>query len=104
MIVTEQIDEDSPLFKELEAEADKESARLACLLDYYSNDRIALSDEQENRIIALNEEWYEIYKKIRELYRIYGTNDNNFRSDFKTISEKAINDAEEFDFDEEADF
>ena len=35
---TEQIDEDSPLFKELEAEANKESARLACLLSYYSND------------------------------------------------------------------
>lgn len=104
MLVTEQIDEDSPLFKELEAEAAKEDGRLACLLDYYSNDRIALSDEQENRIIALNEEWYEIYKKIRELYGIYGVNESDFRSDFKIISEKAINDAEEFDFDDEFDF
>lgn len=104
MLVTEQIDEDSPLFKELEAEAAKKDGRLACLLNYYSNDRIDLPDEQENRILALNEEWYEIYNKIRELYRIYGTKESNFRSDFKIISEKAINDTEEFDFDEDFDF
>lgn len=104
MIATEQIDEDSPLFKELEAEANKRDGRLACLLDYYSNDRIALPDEQEERILSLNEEWYEIYNKIRELYGIYGANESDFRSDFKIISEKAINDAEEFDFDEEFDF
>lgn len=60
MIITEQIDENSPLFKELEAEANERDARLACLLDYYSNKKTALSDEQENRILALNEEWFKV--------------------------------------------
>ena len=87
-----------------------EQAKLDCLLYFYSRERdnfikerdnfIKERDEQEERIRDLGEEWLKIHEQICELYRIYGANESNFRSDFKIIFEKAISDVNDESNDE----
>lgn len=80
-----------------------EQAKLDCLLYFFSRERdnfIKERDEQEERIRDLGEEWLKIHEQICELYRIYGANESNFRSDFKIIFEKAISDVKDESNDE----
>lgn len=94
-----------------------EQAKLDCLLYFFSRERdnfikerddfikdrdnfIKEHDEQEERIRDLGEEWLKIHEQICELYRIYGANESNFRSDFKIIFEKAISDVKDESNDE----
>lgn len=92
--VTEQINEGSPLFKELEDKA----AKLDCLLYDHSCKRESLldkHDEQETRIRAFGDEWLKVYDQICELYLNYGTTVDDFKNDLKIVSDKAIDDATE---------
>lgn len=78
-------------------EFEDKSARLDCLLFYHSSKRSSLldeHDEQERRIRDLGDEWLKLHEQICELYRIYGASarEDNFRSDFKIVFEKAISD------------
>lgn len=95
-----------------------EQGRLDCLLYFFSRERdnlikerddfikdrdnfIKERDKQEERIRDLGEEWLKIiHEQICELYRIYGANESNFRSDFKIIFEKAISDVNDESNDE----
>ena len=97
-------------------EFEVEQAKLDCLLYFHSRERdsfikerddfIRKHDEQEERIRDLGESWLSIYAQIRELYCVYGARprEDNFRSDFEIVFEKAISDVNDDFDDSEFDF
>ena len=123
MIVEVTNDENREEHERLLDEFEVEQAKLDCLLYFHSRERddfikerddfikerddfIKEHDEQEERIRDLGEDWLSIYGQIRELYCIYGArpNEDNFRSDFKVVFEKAISDVNDDFDDSEFDF
>ena len=116
-------DENREEHERLLDEFEVEQAKLDCLLYFHSRERddfikerddflkdrdnfIKEHDEQEERIRDLGEAWLNIYEQIRELYCVYGARprEDNFRSDFKVVFEKAISDVNDDFDDSEFDF
>lgn len=116
MIVEVTNDENREEHERLLWEFNVEQGRLDCLLFFFSRERddfikerdnfIKEHDEQEERIRDFGEAWLNIYEQIRELYCVYGARprEDNFRSDFKVVFEKAISDVNDDFDDSEFDF
>lgn len=109
MIVEVTNDENREEHERLLWEFEVEQGKLDSLLYFHSRKRdnlIKEHDEQEERIRDLGESWLKIYEQIRELYCVYGARprEDNFRSDFNIVFEKAISDVNDDFDDQEFDF